>query len=86
MTHASTADSPLSWSAGAVAAQISDVLAENYYQPEGDLAGVGYEGPDPDGVHTLWVESPGSPVRIVVVVVPVADDSDRPVVQVTVEG
>jgi hypothetical protein len=79
----STAESPLPWTTDALSVQISDVLARNFYEPEGALADVDYEGANADGDHVVWVGSDGSPVRIVVIVVAVRADGSEPTVRIT---
>jgi hypothetical protein len=83
MTDASTAESPLPWTADAVATHISDVLAGNYFAPEGALPDVGYQGPDDEGAYVVWVESSGTPVQIAVVVMEVEPDGGVPTVHVS---
>jgi hypothetical protein len=78
MTHPSTAESPMPWTADALANHISDVLAENYYEPEGALPEVGIETPEEEDKRVIWVESPGSTLRMAVVVVEV-EGGERPV-------
>ena len=75
MPDPSSAESPLPWAAGTVAAQVADVLGQNYYAPAGDLADVSSEGPDEDDAHVVWAESAGSPTNIAVVVIEV--DAER---------
>jgi hypothetical protein len=81
--HPSTAESPLAWTAEEIATQISDVLAENYYEPEGELAEVDYEGPDENGNYVIWVSSPGSSRQIAVVVVEAEVTNGEPSLRVT---
>jgi hypothetical protein len=80
-THPSTAEAPLPWTADAMATLISDMVGENFYAPEGELPDVGYEGPAADGHCVVWVDSPGAPQRMAVVVVAVEGDGEP---QVTV--
>jgi hypothetical protein len=75
-THPSTAESPLPWTADALAALISDIVSENFYAPEGELPDVGYEGPAGDGHCVVWVESPGAAQRMAVVVVAIEGDGE----------
>ncbi len=74
MPDPSSAESPLSFTAETVAGQVADALAQNYYEPSGDLADVSSEGPDEDDAHVVWLESTGSSRHIAVVVVEVEGD------------
>lgn len=86
MTHPSTAESPVAWTADSVATLVSDLLAQNYFAPEGALADVGYEGPDETGACTVWLDSPGAAERLALIVVPVAAGGDQPTVRITTTG
>lgn len=78
MSHPNSAESPLPWSADAIATQLADVLAQNYYEPSGDLPDVGYDGADESGRCVVWAVSAGEPVRMAVVVQPVTADDQVP--------
>ncbi|MGZ4521759.1 MAG: hypothetical protein ACXVXW_15300 [Mycobacteriaceae bacterium] len=75
MAHPSSSESPLPWTADALATQLADVIADNYYEPSGDLPDVGYDGPDELGRCVIWAVSAGAVPRMVVVVQSVDEDS-----------
>jgi hypothetical protein len=46
-THPNTAESPLPWTADAMASLISDIVGENFYAPEGELPDSATRAPPP---------------------------------------
>jgi hypothetical protein len=78
-THANTAETPLPWTAGAMATLIADIVGENFFAPQGDLPDVGYQGPAPDGHCVVWVDNPGAGHRMAVVVIAVQGDAEAEV-------
>ena len=75
MAHPSSSESPLPWTTDALATQLADVIADNYYEPSGDLPDVGYDGPDESGRCVVWAVSAGAVPRMAVVVQSVDEDT-----------
>jgi len=77
MTDPLTAETPLPFTAEQLAEQISDVLAANYYEPEGELADITVEAlGDHDLGQVIWVTAPGSRQRYAVAIIPYTPEDE----------